>query len=242
MNYHLLMLLIAVLAGTHHIAEAQEGVNRKKPLMVSHLSAENRVLLTRPGAPKHTIFSKLICFKVKCRNYIGWRTKQRSMRFRGYKDGGKVPLPGKVPPIQNNVPLPVRDTALVNVAPPLAPPDTSAGRERIFVLDEVLFELNSARFNEHFIFRLDSLVRLLAKHKRLKADISGHTDNTGNTSYNLKLSNDRAAAVANYLIVNNIAPNRISFEGLGSARPIAENKTEAGRRKNRRVEIRLSEE
>jgi len=163
------------------------------------------------------------------------------MRFKGYKDGGKVPLPAKEPVIQNNLVIVVRDTTIVKPpAPPAA--DTMATRDRIFVLDEVFFELNSARFNERFMFRLDSLAQLLATHQSLRAAISGHTDNTGNASYNQKLSYDRAAAVADYLISNNISPDRISYVGLGSARPIAENNTEEGRRKNRRVEILLSDD
>jgi outer membrane protein OmpA-like peptidoglycan-associated protein len=162
------------------------------------------------------------------------------MRFKGYKDGGKVPRPPKEPAIQRKPSIVVRDTTVVKLAPWPAT-DTLTAKERIFVLDEVLFELNSASFNEKFIFRLDSLTQLLASHKSVRAEISGHTDNTGNASYNLMLSNDRAAAVADYLIRNNISRDRISYVGLGSTRPIADNKTEEGRRKNRRVEILLSE-
>lgn len=236
MRCFFLILVVVVCYGAY----AQERSNRRKPLMVSHLSAENKALLRRPAAPKHHIFTKLICFKIPCRKYIGWRKKQRSMRFKGFKDGGKVPRPAKTPVIQKDT-IVVRDTTIARLAPRRHPATDTSAHERIFILDEVLFELNSARFNEKFIFRLDSLVQLLEAHKTLMADISGHTDNTGNDSYNLKLSHDRAAAVATYLIGNNISRDRISFKGLGSARPIADNKTEQGRRKNRRVEILLSD-
>lgn len=236
----LVIFLIAVLSWTHHCVAAQDAVKRGKPLMVSHLSAENKALLRRPAAPRHNIFTKVICFKIKCRKYIGWRQRQRSMRFKGYKDGGKVPRPPKEPLMQNEPIIVVRDTVEKSGPPPPAS-DIVTTKEQIFVLDEVLFELNSARFNERFIFRLDTLVQLLTVHQSLMARISGHTDNTGEASYNLKLSYDRAAAVADYLIRNNISRDRISYEGLGSTRPIADNRTEEGRRKNRRVEIRLSE-
>ena len=240
MKCHRLIIFIAVLLAICNTTEAQEGTKRRKPLMVSHLSADNRSLLRRPAAPKHHIFSKLICFKIPCRKYIGWRRKQRSMRFKGYKDGGKVPVPGKAPILRQDSTI-VRDTTIAKTA--AAPrADTLRTRERIFVLDEVLFELNSATFNKRFIFRLDSLVQLLEAHMSLMADISGHTDNTGIPSYNLKLSRDRAAAVAAYLIDHNISQNRITFKGLGSTKPIADNSTLEGRRKNRRVEILLSEE
>jgi len=142
--------------------------------------------------------------------------------------------------LQNEPLIVVKDTAVKSGSPPPAA-ERSPTKERIFVLDEVLFEVNSARFNEKFIFRLDTLVQLLIVHNSLMAQISGHTDNTGNASYNLKLSYDRAAAVADYLVRNNISRDRISYEGLGSTRPIAENRTEGGRRKNRRVEILLTE-
>lgn len=241
MNYSFLILFIALLSWAHHCAEAQDGAHRSKPLMVSHLSAEDKSLLRRPAAPKHNIFSKMICFKVKCTNYIGWRKRQRSMRFKGYKDGGKVPRPPKEPVIQDKPTIVVRDTILVNLGPRPPASDTLATKDRIFVLDEVLFEVNTARFNVKFIFRLDSLTLLLAVNENLRAKISGHTDNTGNESHNLKLSDDRAAAVADYLIRNNISRDRISYVGLGSTRPIADNKTVEGRRKNRRVEILLSE-
>jgi outer membrane protein OmpA-like peptidoglycan-associated protein len=240
MNFPFLILFIALISWTHS-AEAQDGSNRKKPLMVSHLSAENNALLRRPAAPKHNIFTKLICFKMPCRKYIGARQRQRKMRFKEYKEGGKVPRPTKEPVIQDK-PLVIEiDTTVVKVAPLSPATDTLVTKYRIFVLDEVLFELNSARFNAEFIFRLDSLVQLLTSHKSLSAGISGHTDNTGSASYNLKLSHDRAAAVADYLIRNDVARNRISYVGLGSTRPIADNRTEEGRRKNRRVEILLSE-
>jgi outer membrane protein OmpA-like peptidoglycan-associated protein len=241
MNSPFLILFIALVLWTHHVVQAQDGSKRRRPLLVSHLSAENNALLRRPAAPKHNIFTRLICFKVPCTKYIGARQRQRRMRFKGYKDGGKVPRPPKEPVIQNHPLVVARDTTVVKVVPPSPVGDTSATKDRIFVLDEVLFELNSARFNVKFIFRLDSLTQLLASHESLRADISGHTDNTGSVSYNLKLSNDRAAAVADYLIRNNISRDRISYAGVGSARPIADNKTDEGRRKNRRVEIRLSE-
>ena len=163
------------------------------------------------------------------------------MRFKGYKDGGKVPRPTKPPLIQNDPIIVFEDTTVVKASPPTSVNDTLVTKDRIFVLDEVLFELNSARFNAKFVFRLDSLTQLLVSHSSVRAEISGHTDNTGSASYNLKLSYDRAAAVADYLIRNDISRDRISYVGLGSSRPIADNKTEEGRRKNRRVEILLSE-
>ena len=209
--------------------------------MVTHLSADNSALLRRPAAPKHNILTKLMCFKVPCRKYIGARKRQRSMRFKGYKDGGKVPRPVKDPVIPDEPLTPSKDTILAKPAPPPPAEQAVPTEDRIFVLDEVLFDLNCARFNTKFVFRLDSLTKLLASHKNLTARISGHTDNTGDASSNLRLSTARAAAVAEYLVRNKISSERITYAGLGSSRPIADNTTAEGRRKNRRVEIVLSE-
>lgn len=67
--------------------------------------------------------------------------------------------------------------------------------------------------------------------------LNGHTDNVGSAEYNLQLSKKRAEAVKKYLENQGIKPDRITAEGLGSTKPIADNKTEGGRSKNRRVEF-----
>ena len=72
---------------------------------------------------------------------------------------------------------------------------------------------------------------------KLKIKISGHTDNIGNKSYNITLSRSRAKSVADYLIAKGIPAATITFEGYGSALPVAGNTTEQGRAANRRVEI-----
>jgi outer membrane protein OmpA-like peptidoglycan-associated protein len=72
---------------------------------------------------------------------------------------------------------------------------------------------------------------------KLKVLISGHTDNVGNPSDNLKLSTGRAVAVVNYLLSKGIRNERLSFKGFGETKPIADNKTEAGRTLNRRTEL-----
>lgn len=217
---------------------AQENARRKKPLFVSHLSAENKKLLYRKEAGRHTIFSRLICFKKKCRGYIGWRKKQRSHRFKGYKDGGKTPKPRITEPalkgdtlFAERLPQPVIQN-FDSVSLPI---------EQLVILDEVLFEVNSARLNHNFTFRLDSLAAFMLKNTRLKAKITGHTDKSGSESLNLKLSNDRAKAVADYLITKGVRLVRITYEGKGSSQPIASNASIQERRKNRRVEIILSE-
>ena len=60
-------------------------------------------------------------------------------------------------------------------------------------------------------------------------------------AHNIRLSTDRARSVAEYLIESNVPEDRITYEGLGSSKPVASNETDGGRRKNRRVEILLTD-
>jgi outer membrane protein OmpA-like peptidoglycan-associated protein len=216
-------------------AIAQESKKKKIPIAVSHLSAENRAMTKRPGNSPHNFVSMVICFKKKCRSYIGWRTRQRKMRFKGYKDGGTPPKRHE----QNT--LIDQDTVLATASPlPVATaPKENAPLElkQLFILDEVLFEINSAQLNDLFTYKLDSLVILLQENMHLKIHITGHTDNTGDEKLNAKLSKDRADAVADYLMEHKITADRITHEGKGSASPIFSNETPEGRKRNRRVEI-----
>ena len=72
-----------------------------------------------------------------------------------------------------------------------------------------------------------------------KLKISGYTDSSGNDDSNLKLSDRRAQSVRTYLVDKGIGENRINAKGYGESNPIADNSTPAGRRKNRRVELKI---
>lgn len=87
---------------------------------------------------------------------------------------------------------------------------------------------------------LDEIADLLVKEPNLKLDIEGHTSNDGNMNANMKLSNERAETVKNYLIKKGIDPSRLTAQGFGPTKPLIENpKTEAERAQNRRVELKL---
>jgi outer membrane protein OmpA-like peptidoglycan-associated protein len=91
----------------------------------------------------------------------------------------------------------------------------------------------------------ESLARLsgvLSAYPGLKLKIEGHTDNTGSEATNLKLSNDRAISVRDYLIGQGVPATGIDVEGLGPADPVADNGTAEGRARNRRVEVIVSGE
>ena len=70
-------------------------------------------------------------------------------------------------------------------------------------------------------------------------EIGGHTDSVGSDSYNQKLSEQRAKAVCDYLISQGVDKARLSYKGYGESEPIATNETEAGRQRNRRVELKI---
>jgi OOP family OmpA-OmpF porin len=86
---------------------------------------------------------------------------------------------------------------------------------------------------------LDSVAEVLAERPAELVEIRGHTDDTGDASFNLGLSQQRADAVRSYLIYKGIAADRLSARGLGESAPIASNLTEEGRAQNRRVTLEL---
>ncbi len=103
----------------------------------------------------------------------------------------------------------------------------------------VFFVTGSAKLQTKSFKALDQVVAILNEDTALKLDIEGHTDNTGTDKINVPLSQNRAKAVHDYLISKGIDASRLSSEGYGSSKPVADNKTAAGRTLNRRVEMKL---
>ena len=101
----------------------------------------------------------------------------------------------------------------------------------------IQFKTNSTELTKKSFGTLDDIVGLLNKYDQAKLEIQGHTDDTGAPEYNQNLSERRAQAVADYLIKKGIATDRVRAIGYGATRPIADNKTKAGREANRRVEL-----
>lgn len=104
-------------------------------------------------------------------------------------------------------------------------------------LPGVLFASNSSRLQPSAREVLSRIAGVLLVAPEYRLAIEGHTDSTGRTAANQKLSEKRAAAVANYLVKCGISAATISIRGYGESRPIASNRNPAGRKKNRRVEI-----
>jgi OmpA-OmpF porin, OOP family len=107
------------------------------------------------------------------------------------------------------------------------------------VIQGINFKLRSAELLRNSLPLLDRAVEVLKAYPEIKLEISGHTDNRGKADFNRDLSQKRADAVRNYLISRGIAGERVVSVGYGLDKPIADNKTESGRSKNRRTEFRI---
>jgi outer membrane protein OmpA-like peptidoglycan-associated protein len=113
-------------------------------------------------------------------------------------------------------------------------------QERRFTFSAgVLFDFDKADLRPEAGAELDSLVIFLKKYPKTELGIAGHTDDIGSEEYNLDLSERRAKAVFDYLISKEIPAERLGSRGFGERRPVADNTTEEGRQKNRRVECVL---
>ncbi len=101
----------------------------------------------------------------------------------------------------------------------------------------VVFEPGSTALTRGSKTALAELVQLLRANPEYRIRVAGHTDNTGRPEVNLRISKQRAQAVANYLLQGNIGRDQVIAQGYGATRPIADNEDEAGRARNRRIEI-----
>lgn len=110
--------------------------------------------------------------------------------------------------------------------------------ERISI-ESLRFKTGSANLEPESLVVLDHLLKMMQGNLALEIEIAGHTDSTGSPERNLALSHRRAAATAGWLIRNGILSTRIRTAGYGDTKPVADNSTEKGRRKNRRTEITI---
>lgn len=133
-------------------------------------------------------------------------------------------------------PEPVAEPAPAPVPPPVAAPAVAPSPKKL-VLEGVNFDHDKATLRQDAYPVLDQAAADLKEWGDVKVDINGYTDNRGKDQYNLKLSQRRAEAVRAYLIGKGVAADRLTAKGFGETRPVADNKTEAGRFKNRRVEL-----
>jgi outer membrane protein OmpA-like peptidoglycan-associated protein len=110
-------------------------------------------------------------------------------------------------------------------------------RGTIVSLADILFDFDKATLRRDVEFNLVKIATILNQFPEMKIVIEGHTDSVGTEEYNLGLSQRRAKAVFEFLISQGVAEERMSWEGYGESRPVADNDTEEGRQRNRRVDL-----
>ncbi|KAA9332040.1 OmpA family protein [Hymenobacter busanensis] len=103
----------------------------------------------------------------------------------------------------------------------------------------IAFELNKAALLPASYATLDGIAQLLTEYPDYTLSIAGHTDSKGSAAFNLRLARERAAAAASYLRGKGVPETRVVLRGYGPTHPIADNATDAGRARNRRVEFDL---
>ncbi|WP_428424298.1 OmpA family protein [Methylibium sp.] len=118
---------------------------------------------------------------------------------------------------------------------------TADNQLKLNVPSDISFDTGKSAIKPELRTVLDSFANGLTNDPALQVRVIGHTDSTGSDAINNPLSVDRAQSVRDYLAGRGIQPTRIETSGRGSHEPIADNSSEAGRAKNRRVEILLRE-
>ena len=107
-------------------------------------------------------------------------------------------------------------------------------------LPKIQFDFDKADITPESFPTLNLINEVLSQSEHLKLLILAHTDSVGTEEYNLDLSERRAKAVKEFLVKKGLPPPTIRYRGYGFAKPLADNSTEDGRAKNRRVEFRVT--
>ena len=118
---------------------------------------------------------------------------------------------------------------------------TKDARGIILSMSDILFEIGQASLKTDLKTSLAKIAGILSVYQQFDVSIEGNTDNVGSEEFNLKLSQQRAENVMNFLVEQGIAETRLTAKGLGMTMPIADNSTKEGRQKNRRVDLVITD-
>ncbi|MBD1554213.1 OmpA family protein [Pseudomonas typographi] len=145
--------------------------------------------------------------------------------------------PKGTPVSHNGCPLPQYPAA-----PPKAEPPPPPQEEVITLSDagDVLFEFDKSNLTAEATAQLDKQLDKLRAADVVTIKVEGHTDSMGTDAYNQGLSERRAASVVRYLVAHGVQQSKISSQGFGESRPVADNSTDEGRAQNRRVELHIN--
>jgi OmpA-OmpF porin, OOP family len=111
---------------------------------------------------------------------------------------------------------------------------------QLTILETIRFEPNSSKIDRRSNRIMEQIALTLRKHEEIQhVEIGGHTDSTGPRGLNMRLSRERARSVRQYLVGRGITPARLSARGYGPDKPLADNQSDDGKAKNRRVEFLL---
>lgn len=110
---------------------------------------------------------------------------------------------------------------------------------QIVRLNNIFFATGKSTLNSQSFPELDRIALTMQENKTMFVELGGHTDNVGADDFNMKLSQDRADSVQEYLIGKGVEPDRVKSKGYGETVPVAKNDTPEGQQKNRRVEFKI---
>ena len=124
--------------------------------------------------------------------------------------------------------------------PPPAPSRVVVTASSITIAEKIQFSTGSSEILPVSFSLVDEIAKVLADNPQIELiEIDGHTDSTGTAAINRKLSQQRAEAVLKYISGKGVGGKRLVAKGFGPDKPIADNKTDDGREKNRRVEFNI---
>ncbi|MFZ1378619.1 MAG: OmpA family protein, partial [Saprospiraceae bacterium] len=166
--------------------------------------------------------------------YNTWLSAQKSYYLTSVRNTDEDPFKGK------NVKIELESKAIELESNLRKALDTSANSgSRTLVLDNIYFETGASTLSNDSEYALNVISKAFTKYPNLKVEVSGHSDNVGEPASNLTLSQERANSVKNYLTSKGANSGSINAIGMGQNRPIADNSTDEGKAKNRRIEFKI---